>query len=135
VLPPDIALTPIASAVPAGEDAHIELLALASEADSEGQPVDPGKEFRTGQHPVQLFFEHTGMDAGVPVTFAWYGNGEILDTCSSTWLWDLWEGRVWGRDGKASVACQPIAGWQEGSYEVRVFVGVQLQGVAQFVIE
>lgn len=135
VHPPDVALTPIPSALPAGEGAHIELLALASEADSEGQPVEPGKKFATGQHLVYLFFEHEGMDPGVPVTIAWYRDGELQDICSSTWLWDLVEGRVWGREGKATVSCQPIAGWERGSYEIRVFIGTRLQGIAQFVIE
>jgi hypothetical protein len=135
VPPPDIVLTPVPSAVPPREDAQIELLALASELDASGQPVDPGKEFDRGQHLVHLVFRHSAMDAGVPVAVAWYKDGELWDLCTGTWLWDLVEGRVWGEDGTASISCQPITGWQPGSYEIRVYIGAVLQGLAQFVVK
>ncbi len=135
VRPPDTALTPIPSALPAREDSRIQLLALATQVDADGLPVDPGKEFPPGHHLVYLFFQHEGMDAGVPVTVAWYQEGELLEVCSGTWLWDLVEGRVWGEQGQASVTCHPIAGWQQGNYEIRVFIETRLEGIAQFVIK
>jgi hypothetical protein len=121
--------------VPPREDAQIELLALASELDASGQPLDPGKEFAPGQHLVHLYFRYAAMDAGVPVAMAWYRDEQLWDICTGVWLWDLVEGRVWGQEGTASVSCQPIAGWQPGSYEIRVYIGAELQGIAQFVIE
>jgi hypothetical protein len=128
-------LTPIPSAVPAREEARIELLALATEVDSAGEPLNPGKQFSPGQHLVHLFLGFEAMDAGVPVAMAWYKDGDLWDTCTGTWLWDLVEGRVWGEEGTASVSCQPITGWQFGSYEIRVYIGTRLEGIAQFVIK
>lgn len=135
VLPPDFVMTPIPSELPARPEARIELLALASELNSSGEPVDPGKEFLPGQHLVHLFFRYKGMDASVPVAVAWYKDGQLWDICTGAWLWDLVEGRVWGEAGTASVSCQPITGWQLGSYEIRVYIGTKLQGIAQFVVK
>jgi hypothetical protein len=128
-------MTPIPSALPARADARIGLLALASELDGSGEPVDPGKQFLPGQHLVHLYFQFEAMDAGVPVAVAWYKDGQLWDICTGSWLWDLVEGRVWGEAGTASVSCQPITGWLDGSYEIRVYIGTKLQGIAQFVIK
>ena len=127
-------MTPIPSALPPRANARIELLALASELDGSGEPVDPGKQFAPGQHLIHLYFKHEAMDTGVPVAVAWYRDGQLLDVCTGSWLWDMVEGRVWGDTGTASVSCQPIAGWQGGSFEIRVYIGTKLQGIAQFEI-
>jgi hypothetical protein len=135
VEPPPCALTPLPSAVPAAQGARLELLALATAADANGQPVDPGRAFRAGSHPVLLFFHYQGMTTGVPVTFAWYREGEYLPECSETWLWGQKANRHWGSEGNATVTCSPGTGWMTGTYEVRVFIEARLQGVAQYVIE
>ena len=125
---PDIALTPVPSAIPAGEEASITLMALATEKDDRGLPVDPGSEFPPGEHAVFLFFTYEGMQNGVTRTFAWYQDGEFMERCSQTALWE------WGDRGRTSYFCKPAGGWQPGTYEIHVFVEERLQGIAQFVI-
>jgi hypothetical protein len=131
---PESALSPLPSAVPAGEDAHITIITLAAEEDALGQPVDPGAEFPPGDHRVYLFFTYEHMQNGVATTFAWYKNGELLDFCSDTWAWGLVEGREWGEVGRTSYYCKLPGGWEPGDYQVHVFIESRLQGTAQFVI-
>ena len=134
IRPPASALTPLPSAAPAGDDARVQLMALALEADEQGQPVNPGREFPPGRHRVHLFFQYEGMKNGVATTFAWYKDGEFITFCSDTWAWGLVEAREWGEHGSTWYACDPIAGWESGRYEIRVFIETRLQGIAQFVI-
>lgn len=131
---PESALSPLPSAVPAGEDARITVITLAAEADDLEQPVDPGTEFPPGDHRVYLFFTYEGMQNGVATTLAWYKDGEFLDFCSDTWAWGLAEGREWGEAGRTSYYCKPPGGWESGAYQVHVFIETRLQGTAQFVI-
>ncbi len=131
---PDMALTPLPSAVPAGEDARIAVITLAADQDDSGEPVDPGTEFPPGDHRVYLFFTYEGMENGVVTTFAWYRDGEFIDFCSDTWLWGLVEGRDWGEHGRNSYYCKPPGGWEPGTCEIHVFIEARLQGIAQFLI-
>ena len=135
ILPPESALSPLPSAVPAGEDAHIAIITLATEQDASGQPVDPGVEFPPGDHRLYLFFTYEGMRNGTTTTFAWYKDGQLIDYCSDTWLWGLVEGRDWGERGRTSYFCKPPGGWVPGTYEIRAFIETRLQGIAQFVIK
>jgi len=135
VPPPEIAMSPLPSAVPPGEEALIAVITLATEEDAAGQPVDPGSEFSPGDHRVYLFFTYEGMDDGVQTTFAWYKDEEFIDFCSDTWLWGLVEGRDWGDSGRSSYFCRPPSGWEPGTYEIRVFIETRLQGIAPFAIE
>ena len=126
ISPPESALTPLPSAVPAGEEAHITIVTLAADQDEDGQPVDPGAEFPPGDHRVYLFISYEGMANGVAWTFAVYRAEEFLD--SSTQLWE------WGAEGRTYLYYKPPGGYEPGIYEMRVFVEDRLQGVAQFVI-
>jgi hypothetical protein len=129
---PESALSTLPSAVPAGEDARITVITLAAQADDLEQPVDPGTEFPPGDHRVYLFFTYEGMQNGVATTFAWYKNGELLD--SDTWAWGLAEGREWGEAGRTYYYYKPPEGWEPGDHQVHVFIETRLQGTAQFVI-
>ena len=135
ILPPESALSLLPSAVPAGEDAHIAIITLATEQDASGQPVDPGVEFPPGDHRLYLFFTYEGMHNGTMTTFAWYKDGQLIEFCSDTWLWGLVEGREWGESGRTHYLCKPPGGWVPGTYEIRVFIETRLQGIAQFVIK
>lgn len=134
MLPPDMALTPLPSAVPAGESARIALVALALERDASGRPVNPGNEFPSGDYRVYLFFSWENMQNNITTTFAWYKDGELIDFCSDTWLWGAVEGRDWGERGWTSYYCRLPGGWRPGRYEIRVFIESRLQGIAQFVV-
>lgn len=123
---PDAMLTPIPSAVPAGEGARITFTAVATEKDESSLPVDPGVEFSPGTHWMYLFFTYEGMENGVVRTFAWYREEEFLEACSQT---DLW---AWGGRGRTWYGCP--ANWTVGRYEVYVFVEDRLQDMVQFVI-
>lgn len=123
---PESALTPLPSAVPAGEGARIDVITLAADRDDGGQPVDPGNEFPPGDHRVYLFIHYEGMADGVAWTLAMYREGEFLD--STTQLWE------WGTEGKTYLYYKPPGGYEPGVYEMRVFIEHRLQGVAQFVI-
>jgi hypothetical protein len=123
---PEIARSPIEGAVLAGEDARIELVALALEKDDSDRPVNPGNEFLPGDHWVYLFFSYSGMNNGVARTFAWYKAGEFYERCSDTSLWE------WGSPGRTYYRCRPAGGWEPGEYEIHVFVESRLQGIAQF---
>jgi hypothetical protein len=120
--------------VPAGQEARVQLMALALQADAQGQPVDPGNEFPPGRHRVHVFFQYEGMKNGIATTFAWYKDGELIPYCSDTWAWGLVEAREWGEEGLTWYACDPTMGWDSGRYEIRVFIETQPQGIAQFVI-
>jgi len=123
---PDIALTPLPSAVPADEDARIELTALATEKDESSLPVNPGSEFPPGDHWMYLFFTYEGMKNNVKRTFAWYKDGQFLERCSDSGLWE------WGDHGRTWYRCPGV--WEPGAYQVHVFIETRLQFVAEFVI-
>ncbi len=129
---PDAALSPLPSAVPAGEDARIELQYVAFGRDD--QSVEPGSEFPPGDYRVYLYFTYAGMQDGVATTFAWYKDGEFDDFCSDTWAWGWVEGREWGERGRQTYYCKLREGWEPGEYEIHVFIETRLQGVTQFVI-
>jgi hypothetical protein len=101
------------SAVPAGADARVVLTALATEKDENSQPLDPGNEFPPGEHWVYLFFTYEEMENGVARTFAWYKDGEFLERCSQTELWE------WGDRGRTWYGCP--GSWEPGTYEIHVF--------------
>jgi len=126
VPPPDTALTPLPSAVPAGEDARIVIITLAADRDASGEPVDPGVEFPPGDHRVYLFISYEGMVNGVAWTLAIYREGELLD--ETTQLWE------WGEQGRTYLYYKPLEGYEPGVYEMRVFVEARLQGIAQFMV-
>jgi hypothetical protein len=126
VPPPESALTPLPSAVPAGDDAHITIITLATGRDDAGQPVDSGAEFPRHTPRVHLFICYEGMRNGIAWTFAIYREGELLD--SATQLWE------WGIEGKTDLYHEPPGGYEPGVYEMRVFIEDRLQGVAQFMI-
>jgi len=123
---PESALTPLSSAVPAGEGAHINVITLAADRDDGGQPVDPGIEFPSGDHRVCLFIHYEGMADGVAWTLAIYREGQFLDSTTEVW--------EWGTEGKTCLYYKPPGGYEPGVYEMRVFVENRLQAVAQFVI-
>jgi hypothetical protein len=124
---PDSALTPLPSEVPAGDDANITIITLAAARDDAGQPVDPGTEFPPYIPRVHLFIHYEGMRNGIPWTFAIYREGDLLD--SVTQLWEWWT------EGKTDLYHEPPGGYAPGIYEMRVFIGDRLQGVAQFVVK
>ena len=126
ISPPDIALTPLPSAVPAGEDARITFITLAADKDDSDEPVEPGTEFPPGDHRVYLFVSYEGLTDGVAWTLALYCEGEFLD--GSTQLWE------WGEEGQTYFYYKPPEGYEPCNYEMRVFIEERLQGVAQFVI-
>jgi hypothetical protein len=126
VPPPDTALTPLPSAVPAGEDARIIVITLAGDRDASGEPIDPGIEFPPGDHRVYLFISYEGMANGVAWTLAIYREGELLD--ETTQLWE------WGEQGRTYLYYKPLEGYKPGVYEMRVFVEARLQGIAQFMV-
>lgn len=126
ISPPDIALTPLPSAVPAGEDAHITFITLAADKDDSGEPVEPGAEFPPGDHRVYLFVSYDGLADGVAWTLALYCEGEFLG--GSTQLWER------GEEGQTYFYYKPPEGYEPCNYEMRVFIEERLQGVAQFVI-
>ena len=123
---PEPALSPLPSAVPAGEDALITFITLAADLDDNGEPVEPGAEFPPGDHRVYLFVSYEGLADGVAWTLALYREGEFLD--GSTQLWE------WGKEGQTYFYYKPPEGYEPGNYEMRVFIEERLQGVAQFVI-
>jgi hypothetical protein len=124
---PDSALTPLPSEVPAGDDANITIITLAAARDDAGQPVDPGTEFPPYIPRVHLFIHYEGMRNGIPWTFAIYREGDLLDSVTQ-----LWE---WGTEGKTDLYHEPPGGYAPGIYEMRVFIGDRLQGIAQFVVK
>lgn len=126
VPPPESALTPLPSAVPAGDDAHITVITLAATRDDAGQPVDSGTEFPCYIPRVHLFICYEGMRNGITWTFAIYREGELLDSATQLWKW--------GTEGKTDLYHEPPGGYAPGVYEMRVFIEDRLQGVAQFVI-
>jgi len=123
---PEPALSPLPSAVPAGEDARIAIITLAAGLDDGGQPVDPGAEFPPGDHRVYLFVSYEGLADGVAWTFAVYHEGEFLD--GTTQLWE------WGEQGTTYFDYKPPQGYEPGVYEMRLFIEDRAQAVAQFVI-
>jgi hypothetical protein len=124
---PESALTPLPSEVPADDGANITIITLAAARDDAGQPVDPGTEFPPYIPRVHLFIYYEGMRNGIPWTFAIYREGDLLD--STTQLWE------WGTEGKTDLYYEPPGGYAPGIYEMRVFIGDRLQGVAQFVVK
>jgi hypothetical protein len=123
---PESALTPLPSAVPAGDDARITIITLAATRDDAGQPVDPGTEFPRYIPRVHLFITYKGMRNGIAWTFAIYREGELLDSATQLWKW--------GIEGKTNLYHEPPGGYAPGIYEMRVFIEERLQGVAQFVV-
>jgi len=92
------------------------------------KPVNPTSVFASGTRRVYAFLLFDGMSEGVPWTHAWYGevDGEMREIWGRTESWsrDYSRGQVW-RYFDCGV----------GRFELRVYVGRQLQRTVPFVVQ
>ncbi len=120
---PSSMLTPVPDAVTPGPEAAFVDITFAKGV-SDNDPVDPATSFPEGIPRIYAFFTFEGMSPGIAWTYAWYQEG--TEIWSRTGAWEHGpRGRIW-------VFYQPEDGYVVGEYEVRVYIGEDLQQAARF---
>jgi hypothetical protein len=132
-IPPDTDLPAVlrvplpASAVTPGPDAALVDLALAA-GERGNEPVGPAVRFPAGTQRVYAFLTFVGMSRDVPWTHAWYGeaDGQMAEVWGQVELWpyESPRGRIWR-----------YFNCRAGSYELRIYVGYEMQQRISFVVE
>jgi hypothetical protein len=111
---------------PASEAVLVELTMAAGER--ENMPVSPTTTFAPGTRRVYAFLLFDGMAKGVSWTHAWYGeiDGQMKEIWGKTESWsrEYSRGRIW-RYFDCGV----------GKFELRVYIGDQLQQAVPFVVQ
>jgi len=120
---PAVLLTPIPGAVELDPAAKFEFLTLASQIDSQSNPLDPGLQFPAGVSRVHVFFRAAGVDDGVPWGIFCFRDGQIVDQFVG--LWDD------GPNAQESRAFCSIDG-AAGAYRLRAYLGTTLAFEVQF---
>lgn len=92
----------------------------------DGSPLEPGTVFSQEVKAIYAFFVYKAMANGVPWTQVWLREGEELVRVT-----ELWE---WGTQDRARIYYKPSAGYIPGRYELRLYIGDQLQQTATFEI-
>lgn len=120
-------LTPVPGAVTPGPDAAFVEITFAHGV-SEKEPVQPATVFPEGIACVYAFFTFEGMSPGVAWTFAWYRDGTEIWSQTGPWQHGP-QGTIW------VFYCPGGDGYQAGEYEVRLYIGEELQRVSPFRVE
>jgi len=121
---PSSMLTPVPDAVTPGPDATFVNITFARDVSGKNDPVDPATVFPEGIPCIYAFFTFEGMSPGVAWTYAWYQDG--TEIWSQTGLWKRGaQGTIW------TFYC-PGEGYTAGEYEVRLYIGEDLQRVGRF---
>lgn len=123
---PTSARTPIPGASTPEPGASFGKITLAKGVTEDNLPLEPCTLFPEGTRRVYAFFEYSGMTKGVAWTQAWYREGDEL--WSHTKKWRLRE------QGIAWVYFEPSRGFSVGEYEVRLYIGQELQQRATFTL-
>ncbi len=108
VTPPTSAVTPL-------PNARIGITALDDQISSASTPINPRTTFEAGIKRIYLFIEFQSMAQGVLWTRSLYRDGELVE--SGSYLWGL------NTDGTNYFFFGNDAGFEPGSYEVRLFIG------------
>jgi len=117
---PSSMLTPVPDAATPGPDAAFISITFAQGV-SENEPVDLATVFPEGISHIYAFFTFEGMAPGVAWTYAWYQNG--TEIWSQTGPWEHGpQGTIWVYYGPCTA----------GEYEVRLYIGEDLQQVGRF---
>jgi hypothetical protein len=114
----------VALAVPSG--AGFGEIVFSRDISADNQPLEAGTVFAAGSEPVYVFFEYRGLSNGVLWTQAWYREGEEMWRDTGPWQW--------GSRGRAWFFYTPPSGYTPGNYEVRLYIGDELQQTGMFIV-
>jgi hypothetical protein len=115
----------VALAVPSG--AGFGEIVFSRDISADNQPLEAGTVFAAGSEPVYIFFEYRGLSNGVLWTQAWYREGEEMWRDTGPWQW--------GSRGRAWFFYTPPSGYTPGNYEVRLYIGDELQQTGTFIVQ
>jgi hypothetical protein len=116
-------LTPVPDAVTPGPDATFVSITFAQDVKG-NDPVDPATVFPEGIPRIYAFLTFEGMSPGVAWTYAWYQNGTEIWSQTGPWEHDS-RGTIW-------IFYRPEEDYTAGEYNVRLYIGEDLQRVGQF---
>ncbi|MDY7039745.1 MAG: hypothetical protein SVX38_02650 [Chloroflexota bacterium] len=120
---PSSMLTPVPDAVTPGPDVSFTDVFFA-EGVSGNDPVNPATAFSENISCTYAFFTFEGMSPGVAWTYAWYREGTEIWSQTGPWEHGA-QGTIW------TFYC-PGNGYIAGEYEVRVYIGEDLQRTDRF---
>jgi hypothetical protein len=123
---PSSALTPIVGVKTPSPDAVFGEIILAQGVTEDNEPEDPGTVFPVRISGLYAFFDYENLSDGVLWTQVWYRGGTEIGSESS-----LWE---WGSYGTAWIFLKPVGGYSRGEYEVRLYIGEELEQKASFTV-
>jgi hypothetical protein len=123
---PSSALTPIVGVKTPSPDAVFGEITLAQGVTEDNEPKDPGTAFPVRISELYAFFDYENLSDGVLWTQVWYRGGKEIGSESS-----LWE---WGSYGTAWIFLKPVGGYSRGEYEVRLYIGDELEQTATFTV-
>jgi hypothetical protein len=101
-------------------------ITLARGVTGDNKPKDPGTVFPAGISQLYAFFDYENLSNGVLWTQVWYRGGKEIGSESN-----LWE---WGSYGTAWIFLKPVGGYSRGEYEVRLYIGDELEQTAAFTV-
>jgi hypothetical protein len=113
MLPADV-LDQIESQVTPSADAAFSSIQVTWQVDSDIQPVSPSDTFILPVGRLYGAFSYNNMEDGVQWTAIWKFQGEII--CVESIPWDG------GTGGYGYTECEQDE-WDEGEYEIQIFVG------------
>ncbi len=112
---------PVAQATPA-ENISMRVAAISEGLTADFQPLTPRETFEIGVHRLYFFIHFRNMNSGILWRPALFKDGDYLD--GGTYLWGLQaEGESYFFFGRG-------AGFEAGSYEIRIYVGDEAEPLA-----
>lgn len=97
-------------------DANTEIGAISFSTDITGdyRAVDPGKRFGQGYFTLYATFSYEDMVDGTTWSWVWRHNGQVIDGGNQRW--------TYGNDGPGYVYLRPEDGFDQGEYDLEVWV-------------
>jgi hypothetical protein len=117
--------TPVVTA-PVAVDRLLTLRAISNAVGAGGQPISSTAEFTKGVATVYVFFDYREVPHGALLRQTWLHNGNSLHADTATF--------TLSGSGATSVSWSPVDGFQQGLYEVRIFLGGIKQFSANFMV-
>lgn len=101
-------------AVELSSETNLGQLAFSTDIDSKYSPVNPRQIFSEGRYTLYATFDYSKMDNGLEWAWVWRHNGAVIDGGNELWSY--------GSDGPGYIFLNPDEGFQNGEYELQVWV-------------
>ena len=101
-------------AVELSSETNLGQLAFSTDIDEKYSAVNPRQIFSEGHYTLYATFDYSKMDNGLEWAWVWRHNGAVIDGGNELWNY--------GSDGPGYIFLNPDEGFQNGEYELQVWV-------------